>query len=541
MSDAARTVHEALVQAVARWPEHDFLYVTSATAAAFGIEPGTTSYREMAGQVNAAAQAYRSAGFGHGHRVGLMLENRPEFFVHWFALNSIGASVVPLNADWRSAEIEYVVGHSELCHVLAIDDRLDLLRNALRTTARPVGRCGLSSPAPKAPAAPAPFADRAPDAQTECALLYTSGTTGRPKGCILSNEYFLHAGRWYTGCGGLAAFTPGAERLITPLPLVHMNAMSFSTMAMLVSGGCVVQLDRFHPGSWWDGVRESRATICHYLGVMPAMLLGHPADARDRAHALRFGLGSGVAREQHAQFEQRFGLALLEGWAMTETGAGAIVFGNHEPRHAGTNAFGRPEPWLAWRVVDDDGRDVPRDTPGEMLVRAAGANPRFGFFSGYLKDEAATAEAWAEGWFHTGDLVRVDEAGNFYFVDRKKNIIRRSGENIAAVEVEGVLLAHPRVKTVGVAPVPDPVRGDEVAAFVVTDTPVADEAALAAELATLCRGRLAYYKAPGWLAFCSELPLTPTQKIQRAELKAMAREWHAQGRCHDLRALKGRR
>ena len=159
---------------------------------------------------------------------------------------------------------------------------------------------------------------------------------------------------------------------------------------------------------------------------------------------MRFGFGAGVDRRHHAPFEQRFGFPLLEAWAMTETGAGAVVIANREPRHVGTELLRpRRSARVQWRLVDDDGDDVPTGEPGELLVRAAGADPRRGFFSGYLKDEAATAEAWADGWFHTGDMVRRDADGQLYFVDRRKNVIRRSGENISAVEVESVLRPAP--------------------------------------------------------------------------------------------------
>jgi acyl-CoA synthetase (AMP-forming)/AMP-acid ligase II len=378
--------------------------------------------------------------------------------------------------------------------------------------------------------------------RTECALLYTSGTTGRPKGCILPNRYYLHAGRWYAGVGGLAALHPGAERMLTPLPLVHMNAMAYSTMAMVLCGGCVVPLDRFHPATWWRSVRESRATIVHYLGVMPAMLMGRPVSADDRNHGVRFGFGAGVERALHAPFEERFGFPLVEAWAMTETGAGAVVIANREPRHVGTACFGRPQPEVEVRIIDEMGNAAAPGEPGELLVRAADGEPRFGFFREYLKDPEATAQAWAGGWFHTGDIVRADAGGYLYFVDRRKNVIRRSGENISAAEVEGVLRQHPLVAKVGVAPVPDPLRGDEVMACVVPSRAIPDgEARAAAEdLVRHCLERLAYYKAPGYVAFCDALPLTATQKLQRGDLRALARACLDSAACVDTRALKKR-
>ncbi|MBC7942805.1 MAG: AMP-binding protein, partial [Chitinophagaceae bacterium] len=382
----------------------------------------------------------------------------------------------------------------------------------------------------------------APGINSECALLYTSGTTGRPKGCRLANDYFLRAGQWYLELGGLAAVRTGQERVITPLPLTHMNAMAFSTMVALLSGGCLVQLDRFHPRTWWQSVRVSGATIVHYLGVMPAMLLSAPGSDSDRHHAVRFGFGAGVDRRNHAPFEERFGFPLLEAWAMTETGAAACIMANHEPRQVGSHCFGKPEAFMALRLVDDAGQDVPDETPGELWVRSAGADPRLGFFSGYLKDAAATEEAWAEGWFHTGDMVRRDGSGALHFVDRKKNVIRRSGENISAVEVESVLNQHPAVKVAAVAAAPDAVRGDEVLVCIVPHQPVPPnkQPALAASIVAHALAQLAYFKAPGYVAFVDTLPLTVSQKIQRGQLRDLARALPGQPGCHDTRALKKR-
>jgi len=536
-----RTVFDALLDTAARLPDADFLATESVTAAAYGIEAGTLSYASTVARVQALRQRYAVAGYGHGHRVGLLLENRPAFFLHWFALNGLGVGVVPINSELRSAELGYLIEHSELCLVVSVPQRLDDLRRAQAPGGSPaLIEAHEEAPIPAA-RRPAPRSARPIGRDTECALLYTSGTTGRPKGCVLSNDYFLRAGAWYAMVGGLCELRAGRERLATPLPLSHMNAMAYSAMAMLVTGGCLIQLDRFHPASWWRSVRDSRATIVHYLGVMPAMLLGAPTTEHDTAHAVRFGFGAGVDRRQHAAFEARFGFPLLEAWAMTETGAGAVVIANEEPRHVGQASFGRAAPAVDWRLVLDDGGTAGVDEPGELWVRAAGADPRQGFFSEYLKEPQATAEAWDQGWFHTGDLVRRDASNNLYFVDRKKNVIRRSGENISAVEVESVLALHPAVRAVAVAATPDEVRGDEVLACVVLrDGAAGEPAALALELVRLALDRLAYYKAPGFVAFVDALPLTVSQKIQRAQLKEMARSLPGQAHCVDTRALKKR-
>jgi acyl-CoA synthetase (AMP-forming)/AMP-acid ligase II len=475
------------------------------------------SYGEALAQVGAIAVRYRARGWGAGHRVALLLENRPEFLLHFLALNSLRASIVPLNPDARPAELAYVLDHSEAALVVTLPEHAAKFPG--RTLAVLQGEVD-------------PPVAGAPGDATECALLYTSGTTGRPKGCLLGDFYFLNLGRQYVTEGGLCAVREGEERLITPLPLFHMNALACSTMAMVLAAGCIVQLDRFHPKTWWESVARSDATIVHYLGVMPAILLAQPEGPFDRAHRVRFGYGANANPKDHAAFEARFGFPLVEGWAMTETGGGAVISASREPRHVGTRCFGAPRPGLELRIVDEHERDVPDGEPGELLVRRAGPDPRQGFFSGYLKDPEATEHAWRGGWFHTGDAVR--------FVDRRKNIIRRSGENIAALEVEAALAGHPAVGQVAVIAAPDPVRDEEVMACVVPAAGTSRTRDTAVAIQDWCLERLAYFKAPGYVAFIDQLPTTSTNKVQKARLADFGANPLASPECFDLRERKKR-
>lgn len=536
-----RTVHARFLAAAARFPERPFLNVLPETAAAYGVAAGEIAYAEARARIEALGAAYAGAGWGAGHRVGLLLLNRPDFLFHWLALNALGASVVPINPDLRAAEQEYMIGHSEMDLAVAVPARAGELVAAAEAIGRSLPVIGPDDAPPRAPR-PA-LADPGPDGSRECALLYTSGTTGRPKGCMLSNDYYLLCGDWYAGIGGLCRLEEGVERMLTPLPLFHMNAMACSVVVTLTIGGCLSILDRFHPKTWWASVKASRATVIHYLGVMPAMLMGAPESPADREHAVRFGFGAGVDKRLHAPFEARFGFPLVEAWAMTETGCAAAIIASEEPRKVGTSCFGRPGPGTEVRIVREDGSEAAPDEPGELLVRSAGPDPRAGFFSAYLKDEAATAAAWEGGWFHTGDVVMADADGDLHFVDRKKNVIRRSGENISAVEVESVLMQHPAIAGVAVAPTPDPVRGDEVVACIVArETPAdaAARAALAEALVAHCLSRLAYYKAPGFVAFVDALPLTSTEKIQRGALRDLVAAVVGSETCVDTRGLKKR-
>ena len=532
-TDTARTVYEAFVASAATYPDRPFFHVPRAAAKGYSDTAVEIAYAPALERVNAIAAALTAAGVLRGHRIALMLGNRVECFLHYLALTAIGASAVPLNAEATPAESAHVLRDSGSALVIAWPEHHALLAQvgALLATVPPVG-------APEAPLPRVTMPTRT-DGE-EVALMYTSGSTGDPKGCILSNRYMMVMGRWYVGIGGPCALTPGAERLITPLPLVHMNALATSGTAMVLTGGCIVQLDRFHPSTWWQSVRESRATVVHYLGVMPAMLLQAPLSEQDREHCVKFGFGAGVLPKHHANFEARFGFPLIESWSMTEVGGAAAVVANVEPRHVGTRCFGKAEAFMRARIVDDAGRDVAPGEPGELLVCRAGPDPRDGFFSGYANKPALTDEAWAGGWFHTGDVVRQGEDGSFHFVDRKKSIVRRSGENIASLEVEGAITQLPQVEGVGVGPVDDDIRGEEVMAVIRlrAGEPATLQTALA--LFAAAGERLAYFKLPGWIAFVDALPLTPSQKLQRGTLKTLSRDLVAQGRAFDLRDRKKR-
>jgi crotonobetaine/carnitine-CoA ligase len=383
-----------------------------------------------------------------------------------------------------------------------------------------------------------PAARAAADAlRAEVAILYTSGTTGRPKGCVLTNEYVLCAGAWYAGLGGHLRFERGTDRLLNPLPVFHMNCGMVSLSAVIQSENCLVLPDRFHARTWWEDCVRSGATAIHYLGIMPPALSKQAPDEWETRHRIRFALGAGCDPTLHGAFEERFGFPLVEVWGMTETGR---FIPNHvEPRHTDTRAFGRASPPLLARVVDEHDADVPDGTAGELLVRTDGAEPRQGFFSGYLHDDDATAQVWRGGWFHTGDVVTRDAQGLLYFVDRIKDMVRRSGENISSAEVEGVLSMHPAVQRVAVIAVPDALRDEEVMAVIVPASGHDGSAATAQALTQHCLERLAYYKAPGWVLFRDTLPVTPTNKIQKGRLFESGTDVLAG--AFDTRGLKKRR
>lgn len=527
------TVHQAFTQAVTDAPDQPLLAVTPS----LGGQRWT--YAQVAHAVDQLSEAYARRGWGTGHRVALGVGNHPRYFFHFLALNRLGASVVPMNPDHLGGEIRYQLSHSGAHLVVAHSDRVSVVNSALAGAPdhwpRPpvVDESRLTSELPSAP----PVAAAGGDPWTrEIAVLYTSGTSGLPKGCLLTNEYMLTGGRWYRDAGALLSLREGEDRVLNPLPVFHMNCGINTFMAMVLTRNCLILPDRFHASTWWRDVAESGATGMHYLGVMPPALIKQPDSAHDRSHTLRFGLGAGCDPTLHAEFERRFGVPLVEVWGMTETGR---FFVNHrEPRMIDTRAFGRVMTPLEAMVADDQGHALPPGQPGEFLVRCTGSDPRRGFFSGYLDDDEATAQAWRGGWFHTGDIVSADDSGMYFFIDRRKDMIRRSGENISAGEVEACLAAHPDVMSVAVMAVPDEMRDEEVLAVVVLRDGVGADADSASVLTRHCLAELAYYKAPGWVVFRPELPTTSTNKLQKHRIFEKGED--ARAGAIDCRGLKKR-
>jgi crotonobetaine/carnitine-CoA ligase len=532
-----RTVHDVFAATAAVAPDNPFLCVPPAPARAYHPDGVEYTYAQARAEVDRLRAAYAGAGYGHGHRVALLFENRPEFFFHYLALNALGCGIVPINPDHRHDEVLYQMEHSEADLAVVVAGRAADLEAVARDRAQPLPVINAEDwPATLPMPRVAPEGGE-PDLDTECSLLYTSGTTGRPKGCVLTNFYYLNSGAWYRDMGGLVAIERGRERILNPLPLFHMNCQALTATCVMLTANCLILPERFSPTRWWKDVTATRASIVHYLGVVPPMLLNQPVTPEERAHAVKFGVGAGVEPELHAAFEKRFGFPLIEAWGMTETGRVTMV--NREPRMIHTRAFGTAFGGLEAKVVDEREREVAHGTDGELLVRWGGPEgPRHGFFAGYLKDEPATEDAWRGGWFHTGDVVRRDADGLLYFVDRKKNIIRRSGENIAAAEVEAVIQAHDDIAQVAVLAVPDEVREEEVMACIVPMPGVAGDAALAERVFEWCMRRLAYFKAPGWILVVPSLPTTGTQKVQKTQIFPPGEDPRRRPGALDLRLRK---
>lgn len=481
---------------------------------------------------------FERSGVKHGHRVALLLGNRPEYFFTLLALNALGAWVLPVNPESSADEMLYQIAHAEVDLGITTPLRLADLTAAFNRHDAALQVYDIENLPQMLKVRARTPNPGAPGRDSIASVLYTSGTTGKPKGCLISNEYFLNAGAWYLTREGHQALEFGVDRIFNPFPVYHMNAGVVSLMAVTFSANCLVQWDRFHPKAWWRDVVGTGSTAVHYMGLIPPVLVKQEPSPEEKQHKVKFAFGAGVDPDIHVEWEKRFNIPLIEVFGMTELGR--TISNSIDPREITTRAFGRARDGFEVMIADDNDQPLPAGTPGNLLVRLAGPNPRSGFFSGYLKEEAATEAAWRNGWFHTGDICREGPNGMLYFVDRKKNIIRRSGENIAAAEVEAAIAGHPAVHTVACLPVPDALRDEEVMACIVLQPGAKADQNTAAAIFDHSFGQLTYFKAPGWIVFRDKLPTTTTSKIQKNQIFRPDEEPTATPLSFDFRDKKKR-
>ena len=441
------------------------------------------TYADVAERSRRLASALSARGVAAGDRVGVMLGNTPEMPLTWLALMRLGAAMVPLNPRYRRDDVAHLLTDAAVRLVVARPEHHELL-TAYATVVGPdeLARHGAED-------LPTPVLTPG----TVVNVQYTSGTTGRPKGCLLDHAY------WTTLGGSMLTEHPhltSDDVLLTAQPFHYVDPQ-WNVVASLMAGAHLVVLDGFHPSTFWSKVREHEVTYFYCLASMPVLLLKMPADPADRDHRVRAVQCSAIPPALHAALEERWGVPWTEAFGMTETGADIRVSAEEHDELVGSGSLGRPAAHREARI----------DEAGQLWLRGPG------MMQGYLGHPSPFDE---DGWFPTGDLARTDDAGRLYLAGRLKDMIRRSGENVAAVEVEEVLLAHPAVHLAAVIGVPDEVRGEEGAAYV-----VAPEAS-AEELSAWCAERLAGFKVPSIWRFRDELPLTASLRVEKAALRAEA-------------------
>jgi acyl-CoA synthetase (AMP-forming)/AMP-acid ligase II len=473
------------------------------------------SYREFDRLTNRAAHALRSLGVEKGDRVTLALGNSVEYVVAAFGLLKAGGVLNPVNPGLGAQELGYILGHAEPRVIVTdtasaasiLSPKVALPRHCTVAVFDPNG-VGLQTGASVPTAAFDELIDASSDeppsvdhhADDPSTLLYTSGTTGNPKGVL-----FTHGRTGTSGPQFIEALhlTP-EDTILAVTPLFHGNAWG-SVVTALHAGSTVAFPKAFHASEFWPLVHEVRATVLYTLGTVLAMLLTREPSDLECNNPLRviLGLGSAPIRDQ---IIKRFGVIdVAECFGSTDAGVVTITPLGAAPR---AGSCGPPVPGVRLRITADDGRALGPRQVGEICVDSPAR------MAAYFRDPEQTAQALRDGWFFTGDLGYVDEDGWLYFVDRKRDVIRRGGENISSVLIEKTLREHPSVAEAAVIGIPDPVLGQEVMAFIVAKGPVTED-----ELRAFAAERLAKFQVPRLWEFRDSLPKTPSQRVEKYKLR----------------------
>lgn len=474
------------------------------------------SYQEVDARTDALAGGIAGLGVAKGDRVAVVLPNRLEYLLTFFALAKLGAVQVPINPYLKGEFLRHQLADSATAAL--IGDAPAMAQLARLAPALPALRSAVAvDEVDEAPDATVRFDELAaaghpaPDVAVEpsdlLAVMYTSGTTGLPKGCMLSHGYYMAMPwPWYQN----EWLRPG-DRTLTAMPLFHIGGQGIALMPALLAGNSIAFLEQFSASGFLEQARQTQATVGFGVGPMGMAMLASPPSDADRDHPLRLGVWVPMPIPSQDAYAERFGVQVIsETYGQTECNP---ITGSPIDRHPTKRAsLGRANPSLEVRLLDDDGREVPTGEVGEIAIRAR--EPEV-MFAGYWNHAPVT------GWHHTGDLARTDEDGYLYFADRKSDSMRRRGENISSLEVEAAILAHPKITAVAVHAVPSPLGEDDVKACLVLGEGQTFEPA---ELHGFLSATLPYFAVPRYVEFLDGLPLTPTGRVQKHVLRARGNE-----------------
>ena len=476
------------------------------------------SYAEFDRRVDQACHYLAGRGVARGDVVNLHLPNCPAFLLLWFATARLGAVMMPTNVLASADELAWLLDHSKSRLAFTTAEHVETLSACRARVAglREVVRCDPFSETPAAGSFEQALAAQ-PDDAWDCpasptdlaAILYTSGTTSKPKGVMVTHANYFAAGRTVAERVELGA----DDRQFVVLPLFHGNAQYYSTMSALLVGASVALMDRFSASRYFDKCIEYRCSVASLFAAPLRMLLAQPENPAHRDNRLRVVLfAQSLTAAQLDDWARRFGAPLLQLWGMTETMGPPLMNPLRGARRNDT--VGLPAGGYEIALVDDAGQPVADGETGEIVVRGV---PGETLMAGYFRNAEATAATLRDGWLYTGDNALRDADGFYRFIDRKKDMIKRAGENVSAGEVEQVVLQHPAVFECAVIGLPDEIRDEQIVAVVVLrDGAAASEQ----DLIAFCAERLASFRVPERIVFATELPKTSVGKIQKHRLRA---------------------
>jgi crotonobetaine/carnitine-CoA ligase len=480
------------------------------------LDGGSTrlSFRELDAAANRTAHLLLDLGMRPGDRINLHLTNCLEFLYLWFGAAKAGIVIMPTNTQASADELQYLIDHSgsrliftqgEFESTAQVARRRCASVERLLLCADKDGSKEFGARLSEQPDAPPPAVPRSEDV---VAIMYTSGTTAKPKGVLVTNASYIYAGETVAKAIRLSP----TDRHLTVLPLFHGNAQYYSTMSALVTGASVALMARFSASRYFDQAIAYGCTVASLFAAPIRMILAQPRSEAHRRNALRVVIfAQSVTQSQLEEWEERFDAPLLQLWGMTETMGPPLM----NPVDFARNNMSVGFPVMGYEVAlfDERGGAVKPGEVGEIAVRG---EPGWTLMEGYFNNPEATAKTIRNGWLMSGDNARQDAKGYFHFVDRAKDMIKRSGENVAANEVEAVILDHDAVFDCAVIGVPDLVRDEAIVAVVVLRE---GKTLSDADIAEWCRQRLARFRVPGHVVFKDALPRTSVGKIQKHLLR----------------------
>ena len=479
-------------------------------------EDRTLSWADLNAETDALAGAMAARGLRKGDRVAVISRNSASYVGVFIAAAKAGAVLVPVNPDSTVAEARHILEHSESQIIFASGPCLPLARQGSSGIA---GACivslevvppGLDSYASLIAEGKEPPPISVGSADT-CLILYTSGTTGRPKGVMHTHRSLCLAGEVSVMRMSLST----DDRMLCVLPFFHINALIYSLCGALTAGACLILTQRFSASSFWRTASNTRATQVNVIATIGKILAKRPRDEFDANHRITKLYGAPIPEDVYAVFRTRFGIShLIEGYGLTEVPCVAANPFELEPKIGSMGMLTRHPrhtvPFVEAKILDEEGVMLADGEVGELWVRSPMV------MQGYYRDPEATALALVDGWFATGDLVSRTADGYFWFHARKKDIIRRRGENISGAELDEVISRHPAIKAVAAVPVPSELGEDEilVAAVLKPGTRLTE-----GELHQWCAGRLSGPKLPRFIAFVEALPHTPSHRVSKFRVR----------------------
>jgi carnitine-CoA ligase len=482
------------------------------------FDDDTVTYAQSAERAGRVAAGLKDLGVTQGDRVAIMMGNRSEFLYAWFGILKLGAVEVPIHDAARGPGISHILNTTEarvvivedvfLEHVLPWLGDAPSVEHVVVVGEQPSGTNGgralhdlaglLSHPSP------VPTLEVAP--HHPASILFTGGTTGPPKGVVLPHNHNINLA---TSTAEVAGYGED-DVLLSVFPLFHANAKYMTTVAAMVAGAKSIINRRFSASRFWEQCRRERVTAFNGMGEMLRILMKQPESPEDTENPVRVVIGAAAPRDEVVEFENRFGVVILDVYGLTETGP--ITFNRSDQRRAGS--MGVPVPWYDVRILDENDVEVPVGEPGEICIRPARPSV---MMSGYYNNDSATLKSIRNLWFHTGDHGHRDAEDFYYFRARETDSIRRRGENVSAWEVERVLALHEELLESAVYAVPSPIGGQEVMAAIV----LKPGATLAPEeILDFCTDKMPHFAVPRYLRFVDSLPKSHAQRILKQELKA---------------------